>query len=568
MRLLPLILLLCAQPLFAQNNQNAYPSTPIRDSILICNDSLCLIIERSNTQIKGIRLPPKGSDLKQYYQRNCKNFTNHEISQAKFEQVFLQDHSLMDFVAKPRWQRRIILKDIIRQNSYAYSEANRMMDFIKVKNGFCNKDSLYYTLEKVHDYRAASFLLDGFNAYLYFDVLEQHEKERNWLKAPYIKGLIENRRMITTYIDFLIKQSYFNYNQSTSTATLIKGSTIFHDNDVFMPLLNEDKYYTGGGRLEVYTDFLRINYIQNFFNRNYSYLSYQGVFAEVKAFTPFIRYNDYINGSIDTLGRLQAYEQDRPFASYEYLGFANYKLHHKGHKRVKTQYRFGQIGNRRSEQVQGVLHRDQFVKSIKVIGWENQIANGGRYGVNFDYRRDWMLFSPGHDVFDRNKEKAEREARKNRQMHIHGSVEMNVGNFLTAAEVGVGISNLSFKERDNSNNFRLRPGYNTSWLLYANLGLRYVHHNTSLEGFGVFNTQEDDPTEDIPSNNYVIDKKDVARIIGLAEMGVGFRVRRATLFYKLAFHTREIKNPPSDFIYGWGTVGMSFTNLSLFGKTD
>lgn len=564
------LILLCLSVTFRAGAQTTSSNN---DSFKICLDNLCSRIELRDTKIGQIRLPSPGKKFtpSSYYQVNRKTATRHAVTQDLFVRD-LENYPFEVFSQElPRYRRKEVLDSLIRQHSDAYSEVNSFMNLLGIKDGFCNQDSLLYKLEKIDDYRAVAFLLDGFDNYLYFDVLKKHGGEKYKGNTPFINGLVRNRKTLTEHTDFLLKKNYFNYSQSTSKPKLIKGMSIYHDNDVFMPFLNEDKYYTGGGRLEFYTDFLKLNFIQNLLYKNYGRVTYQSVFLEVNAFTPYIRYLpievDPVNG-IDTMQRRILYENDRPFASYEFFGVSTYGLHHSGKIRSKIQYRFGQIGGERSNNVQSILHRDQTVKSIKVLGWKNQIAAGGRLAFNVDLSFDWMLFSSGSDIFDKNKEKAERERKRNLRRHIHGSASLYLGNFLTAAQVGLGISNLNFKERDQSNNFRALPGRKASWLFYGNLGLRYVHHNPSLEGFGFAKTQIPDPTETLPPNNHVIAKENVSRILGIADVGVGLRVNQATLFYKLTLHTREIKQPTSDFVYGWGTIGMSFTNLSLFDKRN
>jgi len=152
------------------------------------------------------------------------------------------------------------------------------------------------------------------------------------------------------------------------------------------------------------------------------------------------------------------------------------------------------------------------------------------------------------------------------KIHISGSFGLNIGNFLTATEVGLSISNLHFKERDGNNNFNLEIGEKSRWFWTSGFRLRYILHNSSLGGFGIVQRPNPDLTEDLPSDNYFLRKDEISKWMFFFDTSIAYRMNNITFFYKLSLHTKEFHKTLSEPIYGWGTIGLSFNRLSRIKK--
>lgn len=568
----------------AQIDQGIVERAKIIDTIKYCNDTLCILVDRSETALKFTKVTNINKPFRNlYYKRDKRkkknrirnNYKNHRISYDDFKRVLPISDSIA-FCQMRRFERRAHLRKLILQESHSYQEVNRLLRLTQLTETSVSKTDIRNNIERLGDYQTTVFLLEGFNEY-YYQKLRTYKTLRTQINPPSIRGLADNREIITNHIDFLLRKDYMNYALPTSKPVLIKGSSIYHDNDFFLPIVNEDRYYTGGGRFEIYTDYLRLNFLQNLVQNllggNYSTLTYQSIFAGVEAYTPQIRYDDILEAnegkSIDGKGKeelYRRYEMDRPFASYEYYGIAYYRLHHQGNKRARIQVRIGQVGGVRSESVQNRLHQDVTIKSLKVLGWERQIANGGRLAMNFDYERDWLLYAPKGT---NHKSAFNYKGNSVKRLFIEGNVKLSYGHFLTAAEVGIGIANLGFKDRDGSNNFNLKLGHSSRFHITSNLSLRGIVHNSSLAGFGTYKKIPDDPSEpDTPKDVYFLEKESINRFVGYWNTYFGLRSKRITIFGRVIFHTQETKLPNSASIYGWGTIGLSFNNINRFKNGD
>jgi hypothetical protein len=102
-------------------------------------------------------------------------------------------------------------------------------------------------------------------------------------KDTYLGGLIRNLRVLEGHMKHILDYYYCQYKNINTSDQVIKGVYIEIDNDLFA-YNNKDMNYTGGGRFEISTDYLKMQLLP-FLNKE-KILSYQGVFIGFKAYTP------------------------------------------------------------------------------------------------------------------------------------------------------------------------------------------------------------------------------------------------------------------------------------------
>lgn len=520
-------------------------------TIVKCDSLFCKYFELGKTKIGCLKVKKSNSSRK-IYDKNFKNFKRHSINVS-----IIKDHLDLEFLNSrvKKKQKRKYLRSFIREYSCIFNNIDSLFTELELEKALRNQREIRHKLEGIKgEHYALKYLLHEYKNHI-----QKEEQSPDY--SVYIGGLKENQKSIAARLNYLLNRDYCSYTDPLLSPKLIKGINIYHDNDFFNPLINNEDYnYTGGGRIEVQTDYLNMGFLLHLFPRyNKKILSYQGVFFGVEAFTPFYNHDEHITEQERDL----LYQKDRPFGSYQYLGRTKYRLHYDGLWRAKSTLRIGIIGGTIGRIVQAVLHKDQTPSSIKVIGWDKQIANGGRLAWNADYELNLMLFSTtnNRDIIDLLKKKQSSNVFSNKDrlqgVNLYAISNIYAGNYLTAFDIGLGISGLGFKEQDGNNNISLKPHQkcNVNWFL--NLKYRRVIHNTMLEGFGLFNTYDDDPRDDEPISHYQLESSEVNRNVFFADFGVSFRINKTTVFGKYVFHTNEFKMDRNPF-YGWGTLGAAF----------
>ena len=408
---------------------------------------------------------------------------------------------------------------------------------VDIENPSISPDTLIYLLEKVREFEAIYELYTKLNNRIV-------QLEKNGYETVYLGGLKRNLKIIENHMNYLLESNYCQYRYINTSNQKIKGVYIAIDND-FFGLNNWDRNYTGGGRIEVTTDFLKMRLLT--FLNNDKILAYQGVFFGTEAYTPKIR--DTSIFKIDTSFDIN----DRPFASYQYIGRSKYRMHYNGHARVRSDFKLGIIGGNVGNAFQSVIHRDQFVSSVKPYGWDSQIANGGRFAWNIDHYIDVMLYSGQGDVLN-----SKRNNHKTRWINIPVLAELHLGNELTAVGVGLGFSTLSFKQRSGNEDIILYSHRKVNCVASANFRYRYVIHNSMLEGLGMFNTFKDDDDPFAPKDIYRLESNEVERNLIWGEVFLGICVMKATFYYKYTFNTKEYHKEKARNYYSWGRIGINF----------
>ena len=476
---------------------------------------------------------PESNHSDTIYIENESLFSAHGISREKFDVEFPGDQ-YRSFEVKE--EKKKLIKYFIEENSSKSAEIDQLFTELGLMSAGTNRQLIKAQMDQLVVYCKLNAVYHLWDDYITRKLYFQHLGIGDVVKQS---ELLEKKELIEEYVELATGYEFAYYGNNEVSSSPLLGVSIFHDNDVFAPLVNEDRNYTGGGELEIYTDYFKMRFFSNVLPvwRN-QVVSYQGIFYGAKAYTPFIRYPGY------TLEEKYAmYADDRPFGSFEYFGRAKYWMQEKGKWRARSALSVGTIGGEKTNVVQSIIHRDQVVGSIKVEGWETQIANGGRFSINYDARFEHVLHKITRDNF---------------WVYPTVTAGVHVGNFLTAADVGFSISNLKLIQKSGHGIPKLYQR-KLKFICEFELMARYVQHNTMLEDFGIFKTYEDDPDDDEPISMFVLESDQVNRWLLYTRLYLGLKMRKTTIRYDLIFHSNEYQAPLNeDKFYGWGTLGLSF----------
>ncbi|MDQ6477916.1 lipid A-modifier LpxR family protein [Dyadobacter sp. LHD-138] len=474
------------------------------------------------------------------------------------------------------------------RDSAILDKTQELIRVLDLRNPAGNEDSLSFYLDQIRNYETMVFLMTAYQ-------VEVDSLERNFenSKSVFLEKQRRNLKQVKRQYQFLENQIYSIYRDSNISNDWFRAFMAYHDNDFlllppFGKKMNKDRDYTGGARLEILTDQFKLRFFSDLFNQlwfingselfnNKFILSYQGIFYGVEAYTPYIRFGSdstiALNG--ENALRDMSYNVDRPFASFQYFGRSKYYLHYTGAWRAKLETKIGWIGKDAGRKVQDILHRDITLASVHVNRWEDQIGNGGRLAFNLDYSLDLMLFSRDGDVFKpKRPDNESKETYRKRRINIYTPVELHYGNVLTAAGAGIGFSNRSFKDRSGNygfmypesrfvkSKFRIVNWIRHTFYYSVETKLRYVIHNSLIQGVGVFKTRESDqdgtddeflskrklipytgPAPLDPLLNYNFKEGRLINWIWTTDFSLSMKLRKSTLFITQSFNTREYKYP-------------------------
>ena len=192
----------------------------------------------------------------------------------------------------------------------------------------------------------------------------------------------------------LTKQRFYKFGYTEISEQCVKDVVVFTNNDMFTDFntfdFNQDMNHTGGIHLSIGTDKLKMRLLP-FINGD-NIVSYQAFETGFDVYTPYLRDTNQIIKEL-------SYSHDRPFASTFYFGRIKYRLHKKGHIRHTGHFNLMIIGGSQGRFFQELLHKDFIVSSIKPIGWDHQISNGGRLGYTIHHKFDFLLSSPNAAMF-------------------------------------------------------------------------------------------------------------------------------------------------------------------------
>lgn len=361
---------------------------------------------------------------------------------------------------------------------------------------------------------------------------------------------------------------------------------IYHDND-FLALgtENHDRDYTGGFRLEVTTDRLKMPLIRP--RWGYSALSYQSFFIGGEGYTPYAHFSketleeDNVYYSIDpftgyltpeSLDSISLYltqkqqATDRPYASFQYFGRGKYRLHCNGVYRSSNLTKIGFMGKNLGADIQAVIHQDVNSGTQRILNWGRQIAHGGRLVFSCEGTFDLSILSR-RSIWDPKGITGDNENRKKQTggsirswINFYIPVEYAWGTATTYIGGGIGYSTHDFLMMNGFNDPKLRISdihlqrpvrkagqpkkeYYWSYVKYrwkivrqhinlsAELKNRRVFHNSMLEGPGFLSSFPDDPLDNEATTVYSLSEKQVANWLMTATWRINIRLRSMTLFY-------------------------------------
>ncbi len=432
----------------------------------------------------------------------------------------------------------------------------QLIDYLQLHDSAISPTSIATNLDKIRNYETIYFFFEKFR-----DDLKSLNIQKVALPNINLLKLRENLKLVENQLVFLTEEEYSEYKNADVSKQLIKGVNFYHENDFLLTPIpwNSDRENTGGGRLEVTTDLLKMRLLP--FINNSKILTYQGFFYGIDAYTPYIRFGDG-----EEILRDMSYKIDRPFGSFQYFGRSKYRINYNGVWKLKTDFRVGSIGKLGGQKVQDVLHRDINVESVHVQGWENQIANGGRLAFNIDHFFDLSLFSQDGDIFRPKRRYYPNTYKSGRNwLNIYSPVELRLGHEMTSYGFGLGISNISLKDRSGTSFFNIpdhrfnttlrggHEGFKNVWdrvrksvFLGAEFKYRRLIHNSLLEGFGVFPKSKEldrDGIQDERTSSYYLNsslsKGTVNRNIAIFNTFFAIKIKKTTFFWNHSLNTRE-----------------------------
>lgn len=380
-------------------------------------------------------------------------------------------------------------------------------------------------------------------------------------------------RAISKQMNLVADNKFAWYNYSTNHKSLLKGISINSSNDLFTPMgigelsgikipnylqRNDDRDYTGGVLIEIATDYLK-------FNRKRPTKSYQKILWGADVYTPYFR---------DTTVFLtdSSYNpKDRPHASFQYLGWSTCGISYHNTFRWETILKLGKIGGERGAILQTILHQD-ISNSPRPRGWAAQISNSGRIGWSLEYKPEWQLkkiINQGNKYYP--------------ELYLSGFLNGSIGTYMTFTGVGLQISNKAFLN-SNTNFVSMRTKVQKEknilweyWLISARSSIRYVFHNTMLEGYGVLSTTESMNDAYTPKSIYYLKENQIKRIVATTDLIISKQSRYATFFYTISSISPEttfskigikkdgVEMDISNRWHIWSTIGLCF-NMDFISK--
>lgn len=342
------------------------------------------------------------------------------------------------------------------------------------------------------------------------------------------------KRKLIKVVDRRISETCYDafpmYGYKTQCQQPVKFVSIRSGNDLFTPAglyatiankniktshwyfqRNDDRDYTGSLLIEVGTDYLRAP-------RRRNINTYQTLFYGFDVYTPYFRdYEIFTNNDTFNIN-------DRPHASFQYFGWGKKGLSKWNFYRWSFAIKIGKIGGFNGRDFQAALHQD-ISYSPRPRGWGAQIANNGRLGYSFE----------GSNEVDKRLIELSRENHF-WNLRLQGVLYWMVGSYMSNASLGIQLSNKSFKI-NNANFINQRNRQNvirkSDNLMYAlSFAAVAVKHNTMLQGYGVFDTNETKNDSLTPRSRYVLMRNQVRPFIWNGNITISYTTRYVTVFYR------------------------------------
>lgn len=437
-------------------------------------------------------------------------------------------------------------------------------------------DSIYIGIERLGmlnpDTNTAAFKLQmgymhNFNSVQYLWILMKSWLELNSMSEmdqDYIL-LKEKMEILSDRLIEVTKGSYYKFAITDISKEKVKDISFSTQNDMFVDFnrldFNQDMGYTGGLHLSFSTDFLKMRLFP-YFNGDHI-LSYQKFATGFDVYTPYLR---------DTIQDLKAisYQHDRPFASTFYFGRTKYRLHKKGYLRHTGEFDLMVIRSQIGRYFQELLHKDFTVSSIKPVGWDHQISNGGRLGATIHHKFDFLLLSENASIFNG------RKCAGMKFLNPYLSAEGQLSHEKTFIAAAATISSRDFyNSSGNHTDFKLKQLQKLRFDYSLGLQLSYVFHNSLLGDFGITKRIDDDIYDDEFLSTYYLPENLIVKWVWKVSGQINYHYRNTTLFYSFNLQKKEFREQPLydvgnqayknilenrfDYtVYGWGAFGLIF----------
>jgi len=391
----------------------------------------------------------------------------------------------------------------------------------------------------------------------------------------------QNLQILEKRIDIVAKKEYVHYVNYHGKPEAIKGFEMQHDNDVLLCNgLNQDRELTGAFKFTIITDYLKwrwfrfasiknftknCEWIHNKIKDEDNVLSYQTFSLAGVGYTPYIRYRNNFDLA-DTL-----YQNDRPFSSSVVIERAKHRTWRNGLIRHRGEFQIGAIGLAAGRKIQAQLHEDLITESQFVHGWENQIANGGRFVLQLNHKADVLLWSNSnrystifrHKSFSVHPPKKKYGSKDTRYggMNFIGEFDVKAGTIMTTLGFGLRFSTLNLLQQSGNNMIATKRNGKDEfgWKIDFGVAYRHVVHNSYLEGLGFTKPFNEDLYDVAPIDAYVLNSDEINRNLISFDFGVNFKFRKTTVFYRHFYHMIEYKSRLNDF---------DFQNPSIIALID
>ncbi|CAM1352672.1 lipid A-modifier LpxR family protein [Tenacibaculum halocynthiae] len=371
----------------------------------------------------------------------------------------------------------------------------------------------------------------------------QFEMIQNDSNNGYDRSISEMKKILSILnkrMHNIISYEFTSYQHRDSKEKWVKFIYFDHTNDV-LAIYNNDRDLTGASRFEIGTDKFKLRLFadrnDDWYNlTSKSWYTYQTVFVGGEAYTP-----DLDSPLLKTEESFNPY--DRPFASFIYFGWSRHGVFRTGKFKYSIEWKLGTIGSLKPNNVQSAIHRDLTIGTRKPYGWKSQIASGGRIGINYNFNLEYLLFNerkryiPFTSVFS----------------------DFKIGTQFTSIGLGINFSNKNFKTRGGIN-IPLLKNNNLNCIVNLKSELRYIVHNSMLEGYGIFKrTPDEDPSS--PIDIHFLKSNEINRFLSITELSIGLDFKYFGFIYSFNIMSPEyfIKNIPKNNLpknnSSWNHVG-------------
>lgn len=456
-------------------------------------------------------------------------------------------------------EKRRMFRVLSNSKLYFVDEVFDGMNLIHLYDAKVDALTFQNDIRNLQNHNTVQYIYECLKSWLDLNVENKSSKNYEVLKTK--------MAVLETHLLDITSDTFYKYDFTEIAHKKIKDITVSTQNDLFLPGLNRDMGYTGGLQLDIGSDYLKMRLIPYINGDNI--VSYQNFTCGFKVFTPYIR------DTVDSL-KMLSYQYDRPFASAQFFGRTKYRMHRRGHVRHTGQFQMLILGGKIAPYFQELLHKDVAVSSVKPVGWNNQISNGGRLGLHIYHKFDFMLFSENASIFGT-------KTPFFRFLNPFLSVDLQASHERSFAGAQLSFSSQDFfNSSGNYQDFQLKKLQKIRLDYLVNFRYQYVLHNSLLEDFGMFKRAEDDPFDDEFLSVYFLQKNQIRRNVFTVNLQLNCRYRNVSFFYQVFLHTKEFterERPPTidpEYAailnerfkykwYGYGSIGFVF-NVPKYGK--